>query len=174
MIKSELIALLSETDKTVLIETLTKNGYDTVKNLTSVIRNNSCPDIDYTSIDADLIITFDLHTDDKVFITETEIFTRDDIINKFNLSAFGLEPESIFNKQKIGVIDSDYYIIDEEDNTKAEKVYDTKIYIGKEKWKDFMIAFRFTRSLRFISSVQTLTDEKPKMIDFIDKLLTKN
>lgn len=177
MIDSELICLLSIEDQNNLKSDIDKYGYDDIKTLRSHLQKNLNSN-DYTLIDADLIITFDLHTNYSIFITENEIFNKEEVIKKFNLSAFNIEPEQLFNNQKIEVIDSDYFIFDSEcENRNPQKLYNTKIYIGKEKWKDFMISFRFMRSLSFISksrlSIADSKEEKIKENEYINNILDR-
>ena len=175
---SELLFLLSDDDKKTLSEHIATNGYDSLKNLLDIIHKNSMIE-DYTLLDVDILITFDLRTNYKIFITENEIMTRDMIIEKYKLSRFKLEPEQLFNHQKIKVCDTDYIIFDEEceesgllnNNT---NLYNTKVYIGKEKWKDFMITFRFMRSLTFISETRLAITESEKNDTLINKESIKN
>jgi hypothetical protein len=148
----------------------TRGGYDITVKLN--------PDLDFTSIDVDLIIMIDLRTNYKTFIIDHDILSREHVIEKYNLKKFKLEPEHLFNQQKIEVIDNDYFIFDEESETRhPQKLYNTKIYLGKEKWKDFMITFRFMRSLSFISETRlAIADinkysEKNKDSEYIDKVL---
>ena len=177
-----MLPLLSESDKNILLEHIEQHGYDTINDLTNTILKNINQDNDYTLIDTDLVIMFDLRTNYKVFITEYDIYTREQVIEKYNLTKFKLEPEQIFNNQKIEVINDDYFIFDEEiEQRKPQKIYNTKIYIGKEKWKDFIITFRFMRSMSFILENRlTITDsdknkesEKNKETEYIDKVLER-
>jgi hypothetical protein len=152
---SDLINLLSDVDKHTVVNTIKRDGYDSIdktrKRLQSDNNNN-----DLTMIDVDSLIYTDLFIDYKLYITETDIFTRDEIIQKYNLVQYNIEPEDIFNIQKIIVIDNDYYIFDEETElikNDNQVIYNTKIYIGKEKWKDFIIMFRFSRSMNLIKII---------------------
>ncbi len=174
MICSELVVLLSEDDKKILTEKISNNGYDTIDELIKHLQISLNQDMDFTLIDVDTICSFDLCTNYKIFITENEIMTREEIIEKYNLTKFKLEPELLFNHQKIEVIDNDYFIFDKESETRdSNSLYNTKIYIGKERWKDFMITFRFMRSLLFISENRlAITDtEKNKNNEYIDKVI---
>lgn len=166
---SDLIILLSKEDQDTLAQHINEYGYDTIKTLNDYMHKSINPDNDFTLIDVDTLITFDLRINYKIFITETEIFTREQIIEKFNLNSFKIEPELLFDHQKIEVIGDDYFMVE----GNAEHLYNTKVYIGKDKWKDFMITFRFMRSLSFISESRlTITNsEKNKESEYIDKVL---
>jgi hypothetical protein len=157
MICSDLVGLLSDEDKLVLLNDIKKSGYYTIQDIIRYICHNHTHD-DFTSIDADLVISIDLHTNYKVFITEHDIYTREQIMDKYNVASVGLtDPEILFNPQQIEVIDSDYFIFDQETTTRTpQKLLSTKVYIGKEKWKDYMVAFRFMRSMAFISNNKNL------------------
>lgn len=161
MNNSELIELLSEEDSNILLHDINENGYYTPQKIITYINNNH-KNNDYTTIDVDLIISIDLYTDYKIFITENDVYTKDQVMEKFKLSSFGLNsPEILFNNQQIEVSGSDYFVFDQELNDKKpNKLLNTKIYIGKEKWKDFMIAFRFLRSMTFISdNIKTIQND---------------
>jgi hypothetical protein len=136
-----LTQLLSNEDICVLEKELQSGYYDTNK-LTKYIVDN-CKLDDYTLIDVDTIIIFDLHTNESIFVTENEIYTKKELIDKFNINMFEIEPEILFELQYIEVIGADYFI--------SNKGLPTKIYIGKEAWKDFVVSFRFMRSMSFIS-----------------------
>jgi hypothetical protein len=180
MIDSELIILLSQSDLDNLTKEISDNGYATINDLRQIMQTNLPHDLDFTAADVDIICLFDLRTNYKVFITEHEIMTREELIEKYNLNKFKLEPEQLFNLQKIDINEYDYNIFDEEceKDKKTNKLYSTKIYIGKEKWKDFIIMFRFMRSLSFISETKlTITDseknkdfEKNKDSEYIGKI----
>lgn len=177
-IDSELVSLLSDADKEILTKNINENGYDDISTLLSNMKINNLEN-DFTLIDPDILITMDLRTNYKIFITENEILKRNEVIDKYNLKQFRLEPEQLFNIQKIEVINNDYFIFDEESETrKPLTLYSTKIYIGKEKWKDFMITFRYMRSLSFIAKARLSIDynknnesEKNKESEYIDKIL---
>lgn len=166
MVESELIFLLSEDDKNQLSKKLKEDGYDTPDQLRNQLLKNIQSNLEFTSIDVDIICMFDLQINYKIFITSDEILTREEVIKKYNLEKFKIEPEQLFNQQSIEVIDGDYFIFDKEcENRVPQKIYNTKVYIGKEKWKDFMITFRFMRSLSFISDIKLSienTNEKNK------------
>ena len=153
---SELIKLLSNEDKKILQTDLNKNGYDTIECVRTSILSNNHKNNDLTYIDADSLISIDLRINYPIFITEEDVFTRDEIIEKFNINAFGIEPEQIFNQQFIEVIDSDYTIYDPEvkKSKTNDNIYTSQIYIGKERWKDFVIMYRFRRSLSFVKEIR--------------------
>jgi len=176
---SELFIYLSEEDKKFLLNDIEENGYSKPSDLINMIRKNLNQDMDFTIVDADLIFIFDLRSNYKIFITKDEIMTREEVINKYNLTSFNLEPEQLFNNQKIEVIDNDFFIFDEENENENEnknnlkKLHNTKIYIGKNRWEDFIITFRFMRSLKFISSarIAITNSEKNKDSNYIDKII---
>lgn len=178
MIDSELIDLISEDDSKELTSYIAEKGYDSPSDLMKYSENRYN---DYTLIDVDLVILFDLKTNYKVFITDGEIYNREQLIEKFNLVKFKFEPEQLFNHQKIEVSGNDYFLYDDENNNKKvpTKLYNTKIYIGKERWKDFILTFKLMRSLSFIMTNNLLLTDlnknnENKENDYIvDKVLNK-
>jgi hypothetical protein len=178
MIVSELLPLLEKEDIKTLTQHITDNGYDTPNDLEQLMQKHNIhsTDSNYTLIDVDLIIMFDLRTNYKIFITENEILSKDQLIDKYDFGLLKIEPESIFNNQQIEIVNSDYFIFDKENNKKpVGTLYNTKIYIGKEKWKDFMVTFRFIRSMKLLSNIRsTITNkenEEKKEINYIDKII---
>lgn len=184
MIHSELTILLSEQDNKTLTEYIVEHGYYNVQSIYDLINRNGLHGDDYTVFsDVDLIISIDLHTDTDIFIIEKAIYTRDQLIEQYKLNEFGIKPELLFINQKIEVIDDDYFIYDNENNNtdnnnvNNKQIYNTKIYIGKESWKDFVISFRFMRSISFLSKMNLAINnndaEKNKESNYIDKLIHK-
>lgn len=160
MINSELVSLLSIDDKNELHRFIEQDGYYSISDINTMISKNSLSLNDVNTIDVDMIISIDLHTNDKTFMIDNEIYTRDQIISHYKLNEFKIEPEMLFEQQKIEVIGDDYHLYDNNTPKNNTIIYNTKIYIGREKWKDFMISFRFMRSMSFISKMQlSITNE---------------
>ncbi len=174
--KSELVSLLSDEDISVLNTDLNTNGYDPIEKIRSSILTNNHKYTDLTCIDVDLLIAIDLRIDYPIFITEDDVFIRDEIIDKFNFCDFGIEPEQIFNRQCIEVIDNDYTIYDPEiRKSKSDRIYNTQIYIGKERWKDYIVMYRFRRSLNLVNEIKKTIknnndESKNKDNEYITKL----
>jgi hypothetical protein len=156
---SELLELLSNDDRQYILKDIQENGYSSINDIYAMVQKNAVL-TDFTLLDADLIVMIDLKINYPLFITESQLLTRGRLIEQYNLEKFKIEPEQLFNIQCIEVIDNDYFIFDKEtDERHPAKLYNTKIYIGKEKWKDFMVAFRFMRSMSFMTEMRLAITE---------------
>lgn len=165
-ISSKLENLLSDEDKKTLISYINDHGYMSIENVVTLF-NSNINNSDYTLIDEDIIINTDLRIDYPIFITKDSIYNREDIIKKYEMEKFNISPELIFNKQYIEVIDKDYYLYDPESSISKESkigintIYETKIYIGKDKWNEYLVMYQFMKSLSFITNIQkSITDNK--------------
>lgn len=180
MINSELDFLLSSEDKEVLSKDIEENGYYQITDLRKQLMTHLHEGHEFSLIDVDLIIMFDLRTNYKIFITDDEVLTKEQLVSKYELNRFKIDPELLFNNQYIEVINNDYYVFDEDNESrkKHDNIYKTKIYVGKEKWKDFLITFRLMRSLSFITEARFCIKDKTenkdcekKELNYIDKVL---
>lgn len=151
---SELHSILTEEEKKLINDDIEKNGYLTVQNIIELYTKNQ-KENDYTLIDADLITVIDLRISDPIFITKDNIYKSDELISKYKLNNFKLSPESLFEKQVLELIENDLYIkkdskgyVDEKKSTNRE--FNTRVYIAKEKWDEFLVMYKFMKSITFI------------------------
>jgi len=131
-------------------------------------------------IDPELMIMIDARTQFKIFVAGDRIYTREELYEFFPFHEFGNQPESCFVQQEIGVFDVpggvEYIARDVGDESVAflltkdlvrlhayplkaqtgvgpKKIIQTKIYIGKEQWRDFSILQQFFRGMVRVASV---------------------
>jgi hypothetical protein len=162
---SELYALLSETDKQNVDEYIEKNGYNDINKVKDIIKSNHVICNNYTFLDIDDIITIDLYINYPIFVTETEVYTKEELVDRYNFHLFEIEPEFVFDQQIIQVVNNDYRLYNDGDDKTELTLYYSKIYIGKEKWDDFMILLKFHRSLKYIETTKKLIEDKKKSND---------
>jgi len=157
--KSELKQLLSDNDQNIVEDFITKYGYYNINDIKNNILKNSNI-TNFNHIDVDTIITIDLYINYPIYITNSDIFTREIIIEKFDMNIFGVVPENIFNRLYIIVVQDEYFLYDPEVDKKGQNdIYPTQIYLGKEKWEDYMLVYRMHRTLK------TMPNAKIKLID---------
>jgi len=157
--KSALHVLLSEEDNQIVEKNITTDGYYDINMIKNIISNNTTIFNDFTCIDVDTVITIDLYINYPIFITDSDIFTKDELAEKYLFNKFEASPETIFSKQFIEVINKEYTLYDSENNSiidNTKNLYPTQIYIGKERWKDYYTMFRVNRSIMFINDTKKL------------------
>lgn len=167
MSTSELITLLSEEEKKFINDEILNNSFHTVESIKNVYAKNQKDD-NYTTLDVDLLILIDLKLNMPIFITNDNIYTAEDMISIFKLDKFKIQPESLFNKQRVEMIGDDYFIKDQEDTINASSViYNTRVYIGKEKWNEFLIVYKFMKSITFIQENRPAIENNGNAIENI-------
>jgi hypothetical protein len=157
--KSELHVLLSEEDTQLVEKNISTDGYYDINMIKNIISNNTTNFNDFTYIDVDTVITIDLYINYPIFITDSNIFTKDELVEKYLFNKFEAIPETIFSKQFIEVINKEYILYDSENNPNIDNtknIYPTQVYIGKERWKDYYTMFRVNRSIMFINDTKKL------------------
>lgn len=159
---SILLTLLSADDKKIQEEKIKNEGYMCVGDIKELIKLNSHYE-NYTAIDSEMLFLIDLNINYSIFITENEVFKREDLINKFDLNIFNIEPELIFNNLYIEEKDSQFYVYDYDFTEQINdiSIYKTNVYIGKERWKNYLIMHGFMKSLSLIKNSQkNINDNK--------------
>lgn len=148
---SELGVLLSDEDRKIVEDSIKNNGYYTIETIKDQILKVNNIYSDYTHIDVDLIITIDLYINYPIFLTESGIYTKDTMMNTYYMKDFDTTPEVIFNRLYVIVVNDEYFLYDpEEEKKEVDKIYPTQIYIGKERWKDYMAIYRLRNALKFL------------------------
>jgi hypothetical protein len=165
---SELFSILSDEEKNIIIKEIEENGHHTIKTIKDLLIINQ-KEHDYRLLDADLIALIDIKLEAPIFITENEIYFKEELIEKYKLNKFKVLAESLFEQQKIELIGDDIVIHLEDDNKNNNKIYNTNIYIGKEKWDEFLIMFKFMKSLSFVSETnKNLLEQKNVINNLLD------
>lgn len=174
-------------------EQLSADGFFSIEEVRELVKANSLKgaaesaDAAFT-LDAELIILVDSRTNFKVFVTDDNVYTRDELYVAFPFQELGLLPEGVFARQEIGVFpprklaltqDLEYQARDVGDDTvdftRIEdlvgraargpgytdarppiRVVKTKVFVGKERWKDFLATARIARCLVRSAQMQML------------------
>lgn len=174
-------------------EQLRTDGFFSIEEVRELVKTNSIKsttdgaELAFT-LDAELIILVDSRTNFKVFVTDDNVYTRDELYVAFPFQELGLLPEGVFARQEIGVFpprklaltdELEYQARDVGDETvdftriedlvgRAAKgpgytdarpplrVVKTKVFVGKERWKDFLATARVARCLVRSAQMQML------------------
>ena len=178
-------SLLSEEDK----KKLDEEGILTIEQVRSLIIENSIKEISDSTIsttllDVELLILIDSRINYNIYIVDDNIYLYNELYMSYPFQEFNVDPESIFCQQTIGfftngettVVDFGESIIAVDDlvglatkkdyiiKNKPSKIIDTKIYIGKEKWKDFAQLHKFFRGIARVSMMQIENSETPNFL----------
>jgi hypothetical protein len=174
-------------------EQLRADGFFSIEEVRELVKSNSVKgaaeggDLAFT-LDAELIILVDSRTNFKVFVTDDNVYTRDELYVAYPFQELGLLPEGVFARQEIGVFPPRKLALTEEleyqardvgddtvDFTRIEdlvgraakgpgyadsrpplRVVRTKVFVGKERWKDFLATARVARCLVRSAQMQML------------------
>lgn len=160
---------LAEVDRCILTE-----GYLSIEEVRELL-SLSCADgrsgDEPACIDPELLFTIDLRTNYDIYVVEDEVYTLAGLAERFPLLE-GHDPRGLFSRQEVGAFrvdepgDYEYAARDAEDPDefllvsdqirgamgadtssarRPERVALTKIYIGRERWSDFMFARKMAR-----------------------------
>jgi len=128
-------------------------------------------------LDPELLMSIDLHTDYPVFVASDNIYGREELMAAYPFAALQNAPEFVFVQQEIGVFpprepDGEAYEYVARDAGSAEpfvrvedlvgvaarkgytaqcpplRVVKTKVFVGKERWRDFSAMLGFIRGVR--------------------------
>lgn len=133
-------------------------------------------------LDPELLIFIDARIDYKIFIVDDNLYTREELYENFALYEFNIQPEVIFSQQEIGEfqinLNEKEYIMRDVGNEigefcstldlvrkvknprPANRIVKTKIYIGRESWKDFITLQRIVKTSIRIKKSQMLTNSE--------------
>ncbi len=174
-------------------EQLRTDGFFSIEEVRELVKANSIKGTtdgaeQAFTLDAELIILVDSRTNFKVFVTDDNVYTRDELYVAFPFQELGLLPEGVFARQEIGVFDPRKIALTDEleyqardvgdetvDFTRIEdlvgraakgpgytdarpplRIVKTKVFVGKERWKDFQATARVARCLVRSAQMQML------------------
>jgi hypothetical protein len=134
---------------------------ESIETVRKIISSNTVH-LDEMSIDPEIMLTIDKDINYPIFITNDNIYTREELLSNFPFEDFAVTPETIFSQQEIGIfmtrgeheyvardVNSNEEFISIEDlvaravrNNYVKKnelieVVKTKIFLGKQKWENF-------------------------------------
>lgn len=139
--------------------------YYTIEDVRYIVANDMSKET--TVIDPELIVKIDQRIDYRIFISDGNVYTRDELFATYALQELGQLPEELFAQQLIGVFKDPHgysYIAKDEDDESLEfvsvrdlmtlremrkknpdyeprrpdQVIFTKVYIAKEAWMDYL------------------------------------
>jgi len=171
--------LLSEKEK----EELKKEDILPINIVRGVIVENCNKDA-YDKIDSDLLITIDSRINYNIYIIEDNVYTYEELCTSYPFQEFNILPNSIFTRQIIVIFDdnsievindgdpiiSTYDLIklatNENDHKikKTKSITKSKVFIGGEKWKDFLQLRGFFRGMIQVSNLQIDNGQTPEFL----------
>lgn len=159
-----------------------------ISDIRNIIIENSNRDA-YDKIDPDLLITVDSRINYNIYIVEDNIYTYEELCTVFPFQEFNISPDSIFIRQIIIIFDdnlvevindgdpiiSTYDLVklatakttaepSVEDIKRPTKIIKSKIFIGGEKWKDFLQLRGFFRGMVQVSNLQIDNGQTPEFL----------
>lgn len=162
-----------------------------ISDIRNIIIENSNRDA-YDKIDPDLLITVDSRINYNIYIVEDNIYTYEELCTVFPFQEFNISPDSIFIRQIIIIFDDNLVeVINDGDpiistydlvklaTAKAStvtvepsienikrptKIIKSKIFIGGEKWKDFLQLRGFFRGMVQVSNLQIDNGQTPEFL----------
>ena len=177
-------ALLTPVELNQLKAEIAKNGFMPINKVREYIQQNTtkeCQDSrgENLMIDPEILMMLDIRTDYPIFIAGDNVFTREELRQKYPFEDFRKVPEEVFVQQEIGVLYSPTELAGGEpyelstrdlgDENEFLRIRDlvgratrgdygakqtptrivkTKIFLGKERWADFIRINQIVRSFR--------------------------
>ena len=121
-----------------------------------------------TSIDPEMILRIDAHTNYKVFLAGDNIYTREELYDNFPFYELGVQPEAVFAPQEVGKFANGTQIYYRARDAHGDgfshgpaQVAKTKVYIGRQDWTDFEAVARLARSSVRIMSARRISGAMP-------------
>jgi hypothetical protein len=102
-------ALLSPAELSQLKIEIAENGFMSIDKVREYIRQNTIKESQesrgesFMIIDPEILMVIDMRTDYPIFIAEDNVFTRDELLQKYPFDEFRKTPEEVFVQQEIGV-----------------------------------------------------------------------
>ena len=102
-------ALLSPAELSQLKIEIAENGFMSIDKVREYIRQNTIKESqesrgESVMIDPEILMVIDMRTDYPIFIADDNVFTRDELLQKYPFEEFRKAPEEVFVQQEIGVL----------------------------------------------------------------------
>jgi hypothetical protein len=162
-----------------------KNNLLSIEEVREIIIEN-CNKETYDNIDYELLIAIDSQINYNIYLISDNIYDYKGLCMAYPFHEFNILPESIFNRQiivyfensKIEVMNegdpivsthdliklSNKKISNVEEMSKVSKLIRSKIFVGGEKWKDFLQLHGFFRGMVQISTLQIDNGQTPEYL----------
>jgi len=163
-------------------EIIKKEEIISIKDVRNIIRENTLNDT-YDKIEPDLLVAIDSRINYNIYVVHDNIYTYEELCISFPFQEFNILPKSIFVRQII-VIFNDETIevfnegdpiisahdmikiatdkIKSQDEIKQYKnIIKSKVFIGGEKWKDFLQLRGFFRGMVQVNNLQIENGQTP-------------
>jgi hypothetical protein len=162
-----------------------KNNLLSIEEVREIIIEN-CNKETYDNIDYELLIAIDSQINYNIYLISDNIYDYKGLCMSYPFHEFNILPESIFNRQiivyfensKIEVMNegdpivstydliklSNKKISNVEEISKVSKLIRSKIFVGGEKWKDFLQLHGFFRGMVQISTLQIDNGQTPEYL----------
>lgn len=154
-----------------------KEGYLTLDAIRGFLSQNGVRDSAsaeaFASLDPEVLIQIDIRTNYSVFVIDNELYTREDLLTLYNFKLAGVEPEDIFVQKEIGFFPAakgkpqEFVARDVGDTQRFAPARDlvkqevtgetcrtptvvakTKIFEGREKWRQFKMVSDLTKAVQ--------------------------
>jgi len=172
-------------------EEIKKGDFLSINDIRSIIIENSIKDT-YDKISHELIIIIDSRINYNIYVVEDNIYTYEELCKSFPFQEFNILPESIFNRQVIAIFENNtnstndsIEVFNEEDpiittydlvgiatgriddNTQIKipkQIIKSKIFIGGDKWKNFLQLKAFFCGIVQVSKLQVENGQTPEFL----------
>ena len=155
-------------------------GYMPIQSIRHMLLNYNCKTDSYLNVDPSFLLIIDAYIDYPIFFAKNQVFTRQDLMEKFPFIEFNTVPEKIFKQQEIGAFvakgekepqyemrdisnepfmsTKDFvksHIIKGYTNQKITSVkVTTKIYAAKEEWDEFCLMKTFIKGFQNLIPIE--------------------
>jgi len=173
--------LLSEDE----LESIKKEELLTIEQVRSIISDN-CSINTYNNVDLDILIAIDSRINYNIYLVEDNVYTYNELCISYPFQELNILPESIFIRQIVVIFENGLMEVFNDDSAKisshdlikiankkitseseinsVKKIVKTKIFIGGEKWKDFLQIRGFFRGIISVSNLQIDNGQTPEFL----------
>jgi hypothetical protein len=185
-------ALLSAEDRARADADIKEGGYWPIETVRTFVSENSAPGaLRRGGIEPELMIVIDSHINYKIFIADDNIYTREELYATYAFHELEIQPEAVFTAQEIGVFPPakyaeglEYAVRDVGDERtefatiedlvgaatrknyvkqrEVLRIVSTKIYAGKDIWRDFLQAQTLFRSMIRLDAARAASGGAPR------------
>jgi hypothetical protein len=163
-------SLLSEDEKRRLDRDIETRGFTPIEDVRRVVAENCVKgSVAAGGLDPEVLALLDTMINYKIFIADDTLYTREELHVHYPFHEFGVQPEDVFAQQELGVFELaapargatfEYVVRDAGDESipfapvadllrararEPDRVVKTKVYVGKERWQDFLLLQRVYR-----------------------------
>jgi len=184
-------SLLDDKELDLLKKEIAAGGFLTIRQARELINDYTTFSGDVFSIDPELMLAIDTRINYRLFITKDNVFTHEELLKAYPFHDLGQTPENVFVQQEVGVFPPNkgddqirllardrgsvapFLLMGEQRQlveSQPSKITLTKIFLGRDRWEDFVFTHRFARCFQTFFAPQLqlkASEDLPPVLSFL-------